>query len=265
MSAMPPLLIPSPMPVMLARAVPQRVEIAPLVEGGGAAPVTAATVALYGPDGAEVIAPTACTVSGGTVAATLTVPASARYDDRYYLVWALTITGYVTPWQHRDEAQVVRYRLSCPISHEDIVRLAPAIDATRRGAVTRTESYDGQIREAWNQIQTRLLQHGNRPNLIVSASALRTACLDLTLHLIYAMLASQQSNPAYDDARDRHWMRYDEEMGRVKLTWAADDGDVELTRRNAQPGSFWLGGAGGARRGETRRREVGTILPRVLP
>lgn len=238
---------------MLERATPQRVAVRPLVDGAPAG-VTAATVALRDEDNREIVAPVACVVAGdGTVSADITIPAATPYGDRYALLWVYQIAGRAYP--DRGAAMVVRYRLPCPLTDEDIAQAAPPLDRAQRGAVTARAAYADMLDEAWIQIQTRLIQDGNRPNRILDASALRTAALHLTLALIFDALTSRQGE-GYAETADRHRTMFEHEYARVKVQYAPDDpAGIETTKRGP-PASVILGGAGGSRRGETGDRAI---------
>jgi hypothetical protein len=95
--------------------------------------------------------------------------------------------------------------------------------------------------EAHAVIQLRLITNGNRPNLILSPSALREAYITLALALIFGDFETRLSE-TYAERASEYRRQYERAWGELRFTYAATDeaeGGSSLRRRSASP-TVWL-------------------------
>lgn len=144
--------------------------------------------------------PNNATVSAGVVSfaggvASSTISASAlaaiQPEDGWRFDWAMTIAGVVRTGTN-DGALVYR-RLYPVITDADLLRAHT--DLARRMPTTET-SYQDYLNEAWARIESRLINSGKRPWLIMSPSALRDVHTYQTLVLIFRDFATGGSQSA---------------------------------------------------------------------
>lgn len=124
---------------------------------------------------------------GGVATATVAASALAALtpEDGWRFEWALTISAVVYTFC-RDGSLVYR-RLYPVVTDLDLLRAHTDLTARRPSSET---SYQDYLDEAWAQIESRLINTGKRPWLIMSPSALRDVHLLQTLALIFRDFAT---------------------------------------------------------------------------
>lgn len=189
--------------------------------------------------------PTAsATVAGSVASYTWTPDAALSLGESWEVEWSLTISGAV--YVYRNSAALVRRRLWCPITDADLYRLEPALDPSGAACITSESTYQDYIDEAWTQTQARLIQAGNRPNLIAEPHTLRGYVLYLTLGMVYGALSSRLSSAGYGEKDSRYRELASQEWSRCNFAYAQADTETTARRRPAQP-SVWLMGRGSER------------------
>jgi hypothetical protein len=147
---------------------------------------TAGTLTVYRADNTAVSAG-AVSFAGGVASSTIAALALASLtpEDGWRFEWALTIASVVHTFC-RDGSLVYR-RLYPVVTDADLLR--SHTDLARRMPTTET-SYQDYLDEAWARIESRLINSGKRPWLIMSPSALRDIHVYQTLALIFADFAT---------------------------------------------------------------------------
>lgn len=157
--------------------------------------------------------------------------------------WDLILQGGDKAYP-RNEAALVRHRLYPVVTDADLYRRAGGLQSTAGDAISTLTTYQPYRDEAWAVIQGRLLGRGNRPNLIMSPSALREPHVCLSLALIFADFSSRNSAEYREtaaDYREQYRAAWD------ALTFAYDeddDGQADGSkRRSGHPVIFTCGRA----------------------
>ncbi len=169
------------------------------------------------------------------------------FGEGWRVEWALTMPDGVVH-TFRNDASLVRRSLYPVVTAEDLYRRHPDLEPGVTGSlVAAGETHQVYLDEAWISLQLKLIAKGNRPNLIISPTALRDVHLALTLELIWrhfsttgredgkwATLADHYRAAAMDAWRDLRFLYDDGDDGR------ADD----RHRRRSAVGSVWLNDRG---------------------
>jgi len=212
------------------------------VDGALEAPTQAgSTVTIRNQVGDDVVSPAAVTVTGSI--ATYTVP-SATLDaedlsEGWILEWALVMSDVTHTF--RNDGALVSARLYPSITDLDLFRRETALDPNSSDPMTDATDYQSYIDEADVEVQLRLIEQGNRPNLIVSPSALRGIWLNLTLAIIFDDLATRQYE-AFAAKATEYRRRYEQAWNRCNFLYDSDDDgtpDSPDHRVGARP-TTWL-------------------------
>jgi len=207
--------------------VKQKLELPVYLEGSLVAP-TAGTLNIYSASSGidtPLLGPFACSVVGDK--AWHELPAAATTDlslaDDWMESWTLTIEG--DPIEFRREAALVRTRLRPVISDADLERMHTELRAWK---AQDNLSYQPYIDAAWDEIQVRLMEMGNRPYLILSSYALRTAHLDLTLQMVFLDYASSAagSGGKYGETSDKYGKKFESDFKRIQFKYDSDEQGV---------------------------------------
>lgn len=214
-------------------------------DGALAAP-TSGTVTVHDAAGSALVGPVAVTVTASVATYSWTPASTVSLSEGCQVLWALAMPDGLTHTV-REEAAIVRRRLYCPVTDADLFGVMSSLDSGNGSgkAITRLDTMQAKIDEAWIQIQLRLLAKGNRPNLIVSASALREVTMNLSLALIFGDLSTRLNESYADTARDYRAM-YESAWGSVRLLYSEGDAEtVDTSVRRSVARSVWLGTRGG--------------------
>lgn len=214
-------------------------------DSDAAATVTAATVEVHDTGGQEVLAATAAD-SLSPPSYEWTPASTLQLGERWQVTWRLTVGSAVHVV--RRDAALVRVRLQCPITAEDVYRVAPQYDPDGDNAITSDTTVAPYIVEAWTQVQARLISAGNRPNLVIGSAELRETVLHLVLALRTEAAASRLS-PAYQEQADHYRRLYETGWSRIRLVYDQDDSGESTDRRRGMPGQVWLSSHGRRSRG----------------
>lgn len=215
---------------------------APVYRDGALDTCTAATVSAYDRGNTAVIDGAAGTVPGGvpTYAIASGDLSSQELDTGWRVEWTITLSTGATLLA-RNDAALVRHPLWPVVTYLDVRRVLPSLDPSSGTVITSHSDYQDFIDEAWRQIQTRLLEMGNRPNLIMAPSALRESHLYLTLALVHEDLVSRIAEAYLDRARYYRQLHQDA-WTRLRFTYDHDDdGAADGTEQRPAQGPVWLG------------------------
>ena len=213
----------------------------PMYRSGSLVAPNSGTVTVYDASGTAVVDAATVTITGSVATYSWTPPTTLTLGDRWRVRWSLAMPDGVT---HRpeNEAALVRARLYCPITEADLYRVESALDPSGSAPLTSLSSYADKIDEAWAQIQLRLIEAGNRPNLIIGPSALRQVTIDLALALCFADVGSRVTNPTHAETSMRYRAAYEAAWSRLSLVYdTTDTGNMTAQKRPAVQ-SIWLGG-----------------------
>lgn len=166
--------------------------------------------------------------------AAATVPATLSLSDQWQEVWTLVIDGVAI--EFRREAALVRNRLRPVISDRDLEKLHTEI---RAWLAEDQGSAQGYIDAAWDEVQIRLMEQGNRPYLIMSNYALRTAHLDLALANLFRDYSSSAAGDEgkYEKLAAAYQKKWEQDFQRIKFRYdLGEDGLLpEDKQSNVQP------------------------------
>lgn len=184
------------------------------------------------------------TVTGKVAEATIPGATSAdeNLSEGWLVEWSLRMPDGITHI-FRNDAALVRRRLYPPITDLDIHSRLRSLDPDQVDTIVRQGSYQARIDDAWITIQLRLINQGNRPNLILSPSAFREVMIQLVLARIFDDLAAHIQEDYAAKAAD-HMDRFEREWKMLNFAYDRND-DGQTTRaekrRSAQT-TIWLTG-----------------------
>lgn len=167
-------------------------------------------------------------------------------SDDWLEIWELqfTVDNETITVSFRREASLCRVRLYPTITDIDILNRHTELRKFSERAKDR-RSYQNHREEAWDYIMVKLIELGNRPNLIISAYALRPAHLALSLHYVMVDRASSAGGSVegkYWELADRYWKQFEKEFKSVNYKYDATNSgtaDDDEKRTAAQP-VMWL-------------------------
>ena len=206
---------------------------------------TSGAVSVYDGSGSAVVTAAAVSVSGDVAEYSLTNATTTCMDleEGWRVSWALAMPDGVTH-TFRNDGALVRRRLYPVVTDADLFRLHPDLDPGNSAAlVPAGTDYQIHLDEAWIDIQLRLINQGNRPNLVMSPSSFRALHLSSTLELVFRHFATT--------AGDGKWAALAETFaGKASRAWDAlnflydsdDDGEADSLRRRSGRASVWLNG-----------------------
>ena len=210
---------------------------------------SAGSVAVYD-EGNTLVWSSSVSISGGGVAfATVTSAtlAGKTYSDQWRIVWSLVMPDGTTR-TFDNECMLVRRALFPVVTEADLYRIASSLDPAGNACIHSETSFASKLDEAWIQIQGRLLSKGNRPNLILSPTALRDPHLYLTLALIFEDF-STRLNPAYAGIAMQYRGHWNDSYAQVRFLEAdsSDDGTPSSSaRKGPYVSTLWLSSGGRA-------------------
>tara|TARA_R100001530_G_scaffold124435_2_gene92638 strand:- start:10169 stop:10912 length:744 start_codon:yes stop_codon:yes gene_type:complete len=211
-------------------------------DGALVAPTEAgSTITIWDGPGTEQVSAAAITVTGSIATYSHTPAASVSYGEGWRVEWSLIVAG-VTHVVRNDGA-LVRNVLYPGVTDADLFRRHRALDPSSSSPLSSVTSYQDYRDEAWATLMGRLIAKGDRPNLILSPSALRDVHLALTLALIFADF-STSLNETYGEKAADYREQYQDAWADLNFIYAASDEDDQGTpdtRRAAVP-SIWLSG-----------------------
>jgi hypothetical protein len=204
---------------------------------------TSGTVTVYDKSGNALVDDAAVTVTNSEATYNLlaaTIASSTR-GEGWGVEWALLMPDGVTH-TFRNDAALVRARLYPVVADADLYRVASSLDPSGQPIHSR-QSFDDKLEEAFLQIEQRLIAAGNRPNLVLSPSALREVHLYLTLALIFEDFATRLSAD-YEARAQSYRTQFDSAWSRLRFVYDTDDDgrpdDGARGGRKGPSGTLWL-------------------------
>jgi len=199
-------------PDMLQRAMAQTIEL-PVYRDGALAAPSSGTVFLFKEDGTAVVDAQAVTVASSiatydVLAADL--PATDPVSTLWWERWDLTLDGQ--SYRFTREAWLVLRQLYPVVTDLDLTAVHTEL---RDWMAQDSSSLQGYIDEAWRQIESKLLNQGRRPNLILSPHALRDPHWTLSMALIWTDYSS------HTDRSGKYQALADMYREQFKAAWAA--------------------------------------------
>lgn len=226
------------LPDQLERGRPNALSC-PVWQGGALVAPASGTVTIYDGGGAVLVSAAAVTVTGSIATHSYTPAATIGYSEGWRVEWSLVIAGVTHVF--RNDAALVRAVLHSPITDADLFRRVSALDPAGAAPISSLTDYQDFLDEAHAIIQLRLIANGNRPNLILSPSALREAYITLALALIFGDFETRLSE-TYADRSAEYRRQYERAWADLRFAYAATDeatGAASLRRRSASP-VVWL-------------------------
>ncbi len=227
-----------PLPDMIVQGRGHKLTCPVYRDGALVAPVSAA-VTVYDATDTAVVSSAVATVTDSVatyeVAGALT--SGLIRSTGWRVEWALEMPdgSIITP---RNTAALVRTHIYPVITDADITARVPALDLDKNRKLNRSANYQWAIDESFLEIQQWLLDQGNRPNLIVAPSALRSVHLYLALSLIFADMSTTGSD-SYGTQAATYREMYREARSALTLDYDEDDDGRADQRRPANP-TLWL-------------------------
>ena len=210
------------LPDLLVRGLTNTVRATVIRSGAVVAP-TLATVTVYDANNNAQVGPVSATITNGYTSYAIQasdLPATLSLGLGWRVEWNLVIGTAEQPdaiLQPRNDAALVRTRIHPVITDEDLQQRLRGMDHNVRAAITSGTSQEA-IDEAWLEINHRLINQGNRPNLVVSPSAFRMPHLFLALSIRLRGLG-----PAFrEDALD-YERKYEKAWDEMTLVYDEDD------------------------------------------
>jgi len=230
-----------PLPDMIERGADNTLRC-PLYDSGGVVAPTGATVTITDAGGTVQVSAAAATITSNVATYTYSPAGTLQLGEGWLVQWSLVTTAYGTI-AARNDAMLVRTRMICPISVDDLWPLEPSLQPSGSDPQTAMSStdFDLKLEEAWIQVQNRIMAMGRRPYLVVGANALREVTQFQALEMVFRGLETRLPN-AYADKATRYHVLLEEAWTRARLTYdETDDGRPDLGRRAARPSALWIG------------------------
>lgn len=193
---------------------------------------TAGTITIYDASNTALVSAAAATISSSIATYSLLAAtiASSSLGEGWRIEWSLTMPdGEVHVF--RNDAALVRRRLYPVVTELDLYRVESSLDPRKDGVIHSENAFVDKLDEAFIQMENRLIERRNRPNLILSPSSLREVHLYWTLALIFEDFATPL-NPGFAEKAKTHRENLRDAWNRIR--WAEDAYD---TGADPQPGA----------------------------
>jgi hypothetical protein len=207
----------------------------PVSRDGATVTPSAATIALYGPGGAAVVATTAATITGGVATFTvsgalLTGEGDAVLGEGWQEVWTLTLPdGSVRTYDR--EAALARRPIAPALDVDDLIDQYSQITA-----IKGTINLQAVIDATWGVIVRRWIKSGNLTYLIKSPYVLADCHRELTLARFFRELYQLRNSDNFLQLAQTHQRQYERQWGEINVTTDYDhDGKVDDTERRERP------------------------------
>lgn len=222
-----------------ARDTDLRLEV---YDDGALAAPSSGTVTVYNASNEKVVDGAAVSVVSDV--ATYTVGAAAvaseSFGPGWRIEWSLVMPDTETHL-YRQEASLVRVRLSLPISDLDLTERHSDLADHLPSGVSDFEDY---LLVAWRDLLSRLEGLGRRPYLVMDSSALRPVLTFMALEVVCRDFA------ASGDPENTWWALAEHYRERGREAWADlnftydedDDGRDDGTKRASGMTTVWLTG-----------------------
>ena len=221
------------LPYFLVRAETNTVTC-PVFENGAEVTPSTGTITVKDDAGTAVVDAQTVTVSSGTATYSIpgsVIPSSTALTDRWLVLWDLTIGGEAR--HYRNVAQIVLAPLSPVITRDDLIRRHCDLEHWSTPDQDNLQRY---VDESWIEIESRLIEEGHRPGLILSPHAFRSCHMALALH--FAMVDGWQSTDGggkYQDLADEYRTQYENCWQRISFTVDRDEDNAVDPGEQGQP------------------------------
>ena len=231
-------------PTLIERGRDNLVKAAVYRSGALAAP-SSGTVTVY-ESGTAIVDGAAVTVSGSIAQYTITAAtiASLALDDGWRIEWSLVMPDGVTH-VFRNDAALCRRRLYPVVSDLDLFRSHPDLDPSHSASLVASgTNFQDFLDEAWAIIQLRLLNRGNRPNLVMSPSSFRGVHLYMTLELVFRHFATTAGDGKWEALASSYQDKADQSWSDLNFLYDSDDdGKIDdPSKRRSAASSIWTNG-----------------------
>ena len=200
-----------------------------------------ATIKVISPSGSETTLVSGQVVDPlGPVSVVWEIGANTTLGDGYVVTLTMVEQLSSQTWyQFRNDAMIVRTVLACPVSSANLYRVVTSLNPSASKPIHNMTTLDTYVVEAWTRIQRRLIERGNRPNLVMSPSAFHDVAVLLSLALVFEDFATRL-NAAYMDQARMYREQYETAWSRLTFVYDTTDGGIGggLTRRSSSPSLF---------------------------
>ena len=233
------------LPTLIQRGVTQRIACPIYRDGALVAPMSG-TITLRDAAGALVVDAAAVSVVSSIAEYAVVTSSTIGLEEGWQVVWTFVIDA-ATTLTFRNEAALVRQIPYPPCSDVALFARVSSLNPSGSNPITSLANYQTYLDEAWVEIRGRLIAAGNRPELVISSTALRRPHLLLTLALIFEDLATRL-NEAHEARAAHYRAEYDLSWSDVRFEYDADD-DGLSDGRDRRPGTpvVWLGSQRGSK------------------
>ncbi len=218
----------------------------PVYKDGALVSPSSGTVSIFNASNEAVVSSASVTIGGSLASYALSaVTLSGRaLEDGWRAEWALAMPDGQTH-TFRNSAALVRARLYPVVTDLDLYRLHPDLNPSNAATVASSgDNYQAWIEESWVTLQLRLINAGNRPNLVMEPSALREYHLLATLELICRHFSTSTGQGKWMALAESYSTRAERAWDSLNFTYDADDdGQADSTRRRSARAVTFLGGA----------------------
>ena len=208
---------------------------------GALATVASGTLTVWNAANTEIVSAAAATITANVAtysiaSATLT---NETNSDGWRFEWAITIAGIA--YTFRRDGSLVYRRLYPVVTDADLLRAHTDLSTRRPSSEA---SYQDYLDEAWARIESRLVNTGRRPWLIMSPSALRDVHTYATMALVFRDWATGGPESADWAMMEKYEGLYDKAWAELTFPQADANGtNSDSTRRTSADTTVWLGGA----------------------
>jgi hypothetical protein len=228
-----------PMPDLVVKGLDHVIR-APAYRDGALVAPTSATVSVYDADQTAVVATAVATISGDIASYTIPAATTSALDveEGWRVEWELVHTGVTT--RARNDAALVLRTLYPVVADVDLRHRVRGLDPSAAASITVETDLQDFTDDAWITIGLRLIDRGNRPNLIMSPSSLRECHLNLALSFVFGSLAGPTND--FLERSEDFYAKYEAAWNRLTFTYDAnDDGEADgAGARKAAAQSVWI-------------------------
>lgn len=229
-------------PELLERGVDSTLRLHP-ARGGTAVTPTSASVTVYDAAGTVIVSAQAATCADGQAAYTVpaATTASLALGDRWTVVWSVLMPGETVARTVRTPAALCRSLPHPVVSNQDLYRRVRALDPDGPAPMTSLQDFGPYLEDAWQTVQSKLLEVDRWPWRILAPHQLREPHLLLTLARIWADEATR--NNELQDQADSYRQQFELAWGGLEVLYdETESGQVgQGTSVPVRP-SLWLGG-----------------------
>ncbi len=197
------------------------------------------TVTIFRSGSTKVVDAQAVTVTDKVATYSYTPAATLDFEEDWRVEWSLVISGETHVFEN--EAALVRRVLYNVVTDRDLFDRHRALDPDHRSPLSTLTTYQGFRDAAWIGTQQRLIDEGNRPNLILTPSALRKYVTADTLYRVFDDFSTSLNERFASKAED-YRREAEREWGRLRFKYATGDDEENGPaegRRAARP-TIWL-------------------------